>query len=84
MDRPSDLPTMSAEMARKTYADKAVVILEDHVIEVGAYAEEHPGGEGLLRAYYGARDATASFRKLNNHTAHARSLVEDMRIARVT
>lgn len=52
-------------------------------MDVTSYAEEHPGGEGLLRAHYGGRDATKSFLKLNNHTEHARALVQDMRIASV-
>ncbi|CCG81290.1 Stearoyl-CoA desaturase [Taphrina deformans PYCC 5710] len=78
-----DLPRMTLAEAKKQFMDKPVVVIEGYVVEVGAYAEEHPGGEGLLRAHYGAGDATKAFLKLNNHTAHARGLVEDFRIAEI-
>jgi len=58
-----------------------VIVLEGYVIDVGAFAPEHPGGESLLRAGYGGRDLSEGFWKLNRHTRHARGLVEDMRIA---
>ena len=58
-------------------------MLEGYVIDVGAFAREHPGGEGLLRAGYGGRDLSEGFCKLNHHTRHAKGLVEDMRIAQV-
>lgn len=78
-----DLPEMSLGEVQRLYKDKAVVIIEGYVVEVGSYAHEHPGGEGLLRAHYGGGDATAGFKKLNHHTIHARGLVEDMRIAKL-
>lgn len=82
VDKKVDLPQMTEQMIALRYKDKPVVIIEGYLVEVGQYAEEHPGGEGLLRAHYG-RDATKAFHKLNHHTAHARGLVEDMRIAQV-
>lgn len=78
-----DLPKLTREDIERIYQDKAVVIIEGYLVEVGSYAEEHPGGEGLFRAHYGGGDATKGFQKLNHHTAHARGLVEDMRIAEV-
>lgn len=78
-----DLPQMTREEIQRKYQDKAVVIIEGYLVEVGSYAEEHPGGEGLFRAHYGGGDATKGFQKLNHHTAHARGLVEDLRIAQV-
>jgi cytochrome b involved in lipid metabolism len=60
-----------------------VIILEGYAVDVGAFAKEHPGGEGLLRAGFGGRDLSEGFWKLNHHTRHARGLVEDMRVAKV-
>lgn len=82
-EKDAELPRVSTDRVQDLYRDKAVIVLDGYVVEIGSYAHEHPGGEGLLRAYYGGMDATSSFKKLNHHTAHARGLVEDMRIARV-
>lgn len=79
----TELTKMTVEQIHIKYKDQPVVIIEGYLVNVGSYAEEHPGGEGLLRSHYGGGDATKAFLKLNNHTAHARGLVEDLRIAEV-
>lgn len=79
----ADLPRLTKRQIEDRYKDKPVVIIEGYLVDVGSYAEEHPGGEGLFRAHYGGRDASKGFHKLNHHTAHARSLMEDLRIAEV-
>lgn len=78
-----DLPLLTVDQVSRLYKDKPVIILDGYLVDVGEYAAEHPGGEGLLLAHYGGRDATNKFAKLNNHTAHAKGLVEDMRVARI-
>jgi cytochrome b involved in lipid metabolism len=79
-----NLPTISTTEAQKRCYDRPVIILEGYLIDVGTFATEHPGGEGLLRAGFGARDLSQGFWKLNHHTQHARGLVEDMRIAKIS
>ena len=84
LPRARNLPIISTSEARKRYFDRPVIILEGYLIDVGTFATEHPGGEGLLRAGFGARDLSHGFWKLNYHTQHARGLVEDMRIAKIS
>ena len=81
--KPKDLPSIPARDVKERFRGRPVIVLEGYVVDVGAFAREHPGGEGLLRAGYGGRDLSEGFWKLNHHTRHARGLVEDMRIARV-
>jgi stearoyl-CoA desaturase (Delta-9 desaturase) len=78
-----DLPSIPARDVKERFRGQPVIVLEGYVVDVGAFAREHPGGEGLLRAGYGGRDLSEGFWKLNRHTRHARGLAEDMRIARV-
>ena len=79
--KPRDLPLIPARDVKERFRGQRVIVLEGYVIDVGAFAPEHPGGESLLRAGYGGRDLSEGFWKLNRHTRHARGLVEDMRIA---
>ena len=81
--KPRDLPLVQASQVKDRFRGQRVIVLEGYVVDVGAFAIEHPGGEGLLRAGYGGRDLSEGFWKLNHHTRHARGLVEDMRIAQV-
>jgi stearoyl-CoA desaturase (delta-9 desaturase) len=78
-----DLPDIPTSQIKERFQGKPVIVLEGYVVDVGGFANSHPGGEGLLRAGYGGRDLSEGFRKLNHHTRHARGLAEDMRIARV-
>jgi cytochrome b involved in lipid metabolism len=81
--RSRDWPEIRKSQLAERYKGQSVIVLEGYVIDVGDFAREHPGGEGLLRAGYGGRDLSEGFWKLNHHTRHARGLVEDMRIAKV-
>jgi stearoyl-CoA desaturase (Delta-9 desaturase) len=81
--KPRDLPVIRESQVKDRFCGLPVIVLERYVIDVGAFAKEHPGGEGLLRAGYGGRDLSEGFQKLNHHTRRARGLVEDMRIAMV-
>ncbi|BFZ56358.1 hypothetical protein PYCC9005_003404 [Savitreella phatthalungensis] len=83
-DTKRPLPSLNRATAREAYKDRQVIILDGYAVDVEAYAHEHPGGEGIFRAYFGARDASVPFRTLNHHTTHARALMQDMRIAVVT
>jgi stearoyl-CoA desaturase (delta-9 desaturase) len=81
--KPRELLKIRKSQVQDKFHGQAVIVLEGYVIDVGAFAREHPGGEGLLRAGYGGRDLSEGFYKLNHHTRHAKGLVEDMRIAQV-
>ena len=83
LPRPREFPVIRSSQIKEQYRDEPVIVLNGYVIDVGEFAKEHPGGEGLLRAGYGGRDLSEGFRKLNHHSRHARGLVEDMRIAQV-
>jgi cytochrome b involved in lipid metabolism len=83
LTKPRNIPRISTDEVRKWYSNRPVIILEGYLVDVGAFAAEHPGGEGLLRAGFGGRDLSQGFWRLNHHTRHARGLVEDMRIARI-
>ena len=78
-----ELPAIRANQVKKRYRDEPIIVLDGYVVDVGTFAREHPGGEGLLRAGYGGRDLSEGFKRLNHHTQHARGLVEDRRIAKV-
>jgi cytochrome b involved in lipid metabolism len=78
-----DLPTIRQSEIGDQFGNEKVIVLEGYVVDVRAFAQEHPGGEGLLRAGYGGRDLTSGFYKLNHHTQHARGLMEDMRVAKI-
>jgi len=80
---PKALPSINRATIKELFRNSSVIVLEGYVVDVGTFAKEHPGGEGLLRAGYGGRDLSEGFQKLNYHTRHARGLVEDMRIAKV-
>jgi cytochrome b involved in lipid metabolism len=81
--KPRNLPVIPTSEVKERFHGQPVIVLEGYVVDVGAFAKEHPGGEGLLRAGYGGRDLSEGFRKLNHHTRHARGLVEDLRIAQI-
>ena len=81
--RPRDLPEIRKSEVVERFKGRPVIVLEGYVVDVGEFAKEHPGGEGLLRTGYGGRDLSEGFWKLNHHTRHARGLVEDMRIAKI-
>ena len=78
-----ELPKIRRCQVQDKFHGRTVIVLEGYVIDVGGFAREHPGGEGLLRAGYGGRDLSEAFYKLNHHSRHAKGLVEDMRIAQV-
>ena len=83
LPKPRSLPCISTDEVKKRYSNRPVIVLEGYLVDVGTFAGEHPGGEGLLRAGFGGRDLSQGFWRLNHHTRHARGLVEDMRIARI-
>jgi len=78
-----DLPLVRQSEIEDRFGNEAVIVLEGYAVDVGGFAKEHPGGEGLLRAGYGGRDLTSGFHKLNHHTRHARGLMDDMRVAKI-
>ena len=59
------------------------MIIEGLVVCVKEFMPEHPGGEAILKSYFG-KDATAAFNgQLVRHTATARVLVRAMAIAKI-
>jgi cytochrome b involved in lipid metabolism len=72
-----------AKDVNRRFKDRPVIVLDGYLVDVGAFSQEHPGGDGLLKAGYGGRDLSTGFRTLNYHSDYAKGLVEDMRVAKV-
>jgi stearoyl-CoA desaturase (Delta-9 desaturase) len=78
-----DLPTvMPHDLKEGSFENnRNIMIIDGYVIDVSKF--RHPGGEALIKAYYG-KDATKAFYGiLNYHSASAKEQVKTMRIARL-
>lgn len=78
-----DLPVISSEDIKK-FKDQPVIVLDGYLVDVGHFYSKHPGGEDVLRRGFGGRNLSRPFLILNRHSEHARGLVQDMRIARIS
>lgn len=81
----ASLPAMTAADVQRAVADEGRewLIIDGFVLDMTPFKAKHPGGEKILRAYYG-KDATAAFHGgLNMHTNAAENLAEMYRIARI-
>jgi len=80
-----DLPTFSLEevVSEVKNNGKKWVILDQIVLDVEGFVDEHPGGSKLLRAYYG-KDITAAFNgEIHDHHNAARNLTTHMRVGSI-
>jgi sterol desaturase/sphingolipid hydroxylase (fatty acid hydroxylase superfamily)/cytochrome b involved in lipid metabolism len=60
-----------------------LMAIEGHVVDVSVFAEKHPGGEYLLKKYYGG-DATDAFNGgVYEHSRAARKIMRKHRIAKL-
>ncbi|KAL0489760.1 stearoyl-CoA desaturase [Acrasis kona] len=78
------LPEMTLDQVKEKYHNTKCVIIENYVVDVEKFGDEHPGGEQVFKAYYGGKDCTAAYIKLNRHSEYARSLVERLRVAKIS
>lgn len=76
------LPVVCAADVEGLFKGRPVIVLDEYVVDVASFSDEHPGGKRLLEAGYGGRDLSKGF-ELNCHTRYARAMVESMRIAKV-
>jgi stearoyl-CoA desaturase (delta-9 desaturase) len=82
---PARLPTITWDEIKKRVEEEGVlwVVIDNFVLDLSTFKDEHPGGSGLLRAFRG-RDATDAFHGgLNNHTNTAHNMTKPYRIARL-
>ncbi len=62
----------------ETQKEKKFMILQQQILDVTKFTNEHPGGSRLIQLYHG-KDATKAFYgHLNNHTKSARMLVDKL------
>lgn len=54
------LPVISWDSFQQQAEKRALVLISGYIHDVGSFAEEHPGGEHLIRKFVG-RDATTAF-----------------------
>jgi stearoyl-CoA desaturase (delta-9 desaturase) len=80
----SELPLLTRAQVRdlaKGPEKRKLIVIGSDITDVRDFEGHHPGGTGLLRAYYG-RDATLPFEGgYNRHTQAAINLVKRYRIA---
>lgn len=78
------LPFMPLEDVKRRVEEGAqLIIIQDTVYDVTRFLPEHPGGETIIKAYFG-KDATQAFYgHLVRHTASARILLASLAIAQV-
>jgi len=61
--------------------DEKLIIIDDVVYDVSAFAERHPGGKNYLQSYLG-KDATEPFNgAVYNHSVAARHILATLRVA---
>ena len=83
--KPRDqLPEMStADVRRRVQEGASLIIIDQLVVDVHDFLPNHPGGEAIIRVYFG-KDATKSFYgPTTQHTAGAQKIVQSLTIARV-
>lgn len=83
---PSDesLPLITKEELLQQVKEQHLerVVIDGYVVDMTSFKERHPGGEKILRAYYG-KDATQAFHGgLNLHTSAANSTMKTLRVGR--
>jgi stearoyl-CoA desaturase (delta-9 desaturase) len=77
------LPKMSLDDYKKTAVDRDLTVIDDYVVDISKFKNQHPGGAKILEKYIGL-DATKSFfGVLNNHTQSARQIMRDLRVAKI-
>ncbi|CAG8760969.1 10611_t:CDS:1 [Acaulospora morrowiae] len=82
---PTLLPTMTYDVYQTKVKDegKEWLLIDDFVLDVKDFTSAHPGGEKILRAYYGKDSTKAFYGGLNNHTKAARTMLSMLRIAKI-
>jgi stearoyl-CoA desaturase (delta-9 desaturase) len=80
----SELPCMtSQDVKRRAQEGACLIIVEGLVHDVTKFLPEHPGGEAIIRAYFG-KDATSAFYgNLVQHSTLARTVLASTTIAKI-
>jgi len=79
------LPVMTYEQYKQKQEQegKEWVLVDEFVLDVSSFTNDHPGGAKVLKNYYG-KDATKAFHGgLNDHTKAANTMAAMFRVARV-
>jgi len=83
---PETLPFLTFEEFEKQVKEQKLerFVVDGFVVEVKEFKSVHPGGEKILKAYYG-KDATSAFHGgLNLHTAAACNMIAMHHVARIS
>ena len=79
------LPLVSREeLVRQVKEDHLErLVIDGYVVDMSKFKGDHPGGEKILRSYYG-KDATQAFHGgLNFHTSAANSMMKGLRVGKI-
>jgi len=79
------LPLVSREeLVRQVKEDHLErLVIDGYVVDMSKFKGDHPGGEKILRSYYG-KDATQAFHGgLNFHTSAANSMMRGLRVGKL-
>lgn len=82
---PKSLPTITYNEYQTRVKDegKEWILIDEFVLDVKDFKSSHPGGEKILKAYYGRDSTKAFYGGLNDHTKAARTMLAMFRIARI-
>lgn len=80
----SELPEMStADVRRRVQEGASLIIVDQLVVDVHDFLPNHPGGEPLIKAFFG-KDATKAFYgNTTQHTPGAKKILESLVMARI-
>ncbi|KAJ3401796.1 hypothetical protein HDV05_000266 [Chytridiales sp. JEL 0842] len=81
----SSLKTYTFTQFQQTVSNenKEWIVIDDYVLDISAFKDEHPGGAKYLKNYVG-KDATKAFYgNLNNHSRSARVYTGMLRVGRI-
>ncbi|RHZ52158.1 hypothetical protein Glove_464g31 [Diversispora epigaea] len=82
---PKSLPTITYNEFQSKVKDEGRewMLIDEFVLDVKEFKTAHPGGEKILKAYYGKDSTKAFYGGLNNHTKSARLMLAMLRIAKI-
>lgn len=78
------LPEMSsADVRRRVQEGASLIIIDGLVVDVHDFLPNHPGGEPLIRVYFGKDASKAFYGPTTQHTAGAQKIVQSLTVARI-
>jgi stearoyl-CoA desaturase (delta-9 desaturase) len=82
---PSSLPVITYEQYKQKQEQegKEWILVDEYVLDVSSFKDDHPGGAKILKNYYG-KDSTKAFHGgLNDHSKAANTMTAMFRVAKI-